>query len=103
MTQVLASLRVNSKNPSAFVEYLNSAMPLIAAAGGQVAKRIDLGEQLIGDGGCSLVLLVDYPNREAVDAVFSSQEYQELIPVRDRAFLSYHVSIVETAAVPVFA
>ena len=103
MTQVLASLRVNSKDLSAFVEYLNSAMPLILAAGGQVAKRIDLGEQLIGDGGSSLVLLVDYPNREAIDAMFSSPEYQKLIPVRDRAFLSYHVSIVETVEVPEFA
>ncbi len=103
MTQVLASLRVNPDHPKALQMYLASAMPLIEAAGGRVAKQIELGEQIIGEEGSTMALLVNYPNREAVDAVFSSPEYQKLIPVRELAFLSYNVAIVENEELPEFA
>lgn len=103
MTQVLAILRTNPGQPRALATYLASALPLIEAAGGKVSKQMELGEQLIGKEGISMALLVDYPNREAVDAVFSSPDYKSLIPVREQAFLSYNVSIVENSTLPEFA
>jgi uncharacterized protein (DUF1330 family) len=48
----------------------------------------------MGPAPAETVVMVEYPNRAAVDLVFGSADYASIIPVRDRAFLSYKISIV---------
>ena len=103
MPQVLASLRINAENPEAVNTYFKAAMPLIEAEGGKGVEQIDLGEQLIGKDGSSFIFVVDYPDRDAIDRVFKSTEYEAIIPVRDKAFSQYNISIIETRDLPEFA
>ena len=103
MPQVLASLRINPENPDAVNTYFEAAIPLIEAVGGKVIEQIDLGEQLIGKTGSSFVFVVEYPDRDAIDRVFSSAQYKSIIPVRDKAFSHYNISIIEMRELPEFA
>jgi len=39
-------------------------------------------------------VMVEYPDRAAVDTVFESPEYKAVIPIRDIAFADYQVTVV---------
>ena len=64
--------------------------------GAKVVQRIELGESVIGDAPTKILMLVEYPSREAVLEVFESTEYRAIEAARDRAFLQYNVSFVST-------
>ena len=96
MAQVLASLTMNPEQPDAVSAYFETALPLIEAAGGKVIQRLELGDQLVGSARGSLLLLVQYPSRDAIERVFASEAYQKIIPIRDIAFLHYNVSIINS-------
>jgi len=43
-------------------------------------------ETLLGEGGPSTVFLMEFPSADAIKRVLTSNEYQQLVPVRDKAF-----------------
>ncbi len=94
MIQVVASLTINPDEPEALESYFAAAMPLIENAGATVAQQIELGDPIVGETPSQLLMLVDYPSLDAVDAVFRSPAYQSMIPIRDRAFLKYNICYV---------
>lgn len=94
MIQVVASLTINPNEPEALQKYFEVTMPLIKKVGAKVAQKIELGEAVIGDNPAKILMLVDYPTYDAVDAVFKSPEYLSIIDQRDKAFLNYNVCIV---------
>jgi uncharacterized protein (DUF1330 family) len=49
---------------------------------------------MVGDRPAQTMIIVEYPDRNAVDRVFNSAEYRAIIPLRDRAFSKYQVSVV---------
>ena len=94
MIQVVASLTINPDEPEALQRYFDTAMPLIEKVGAKVTQKIELGEAVIGDTPAKILMLVDYPSYDAVDAVFKSEEYLSIVGDRDRAFAKYNVCIV---------
>jgi len=92
--QLVASLAINPDEPEALAKYFSVAMPLIESAGGKVIQQIDLGEAVVGEPAGTTLMLVEYPDRESVMRVFSSKEYNDVIPYRDRAFTHYNVSLI---------
>lgn len=96
MIQVVASLTINPTEPKALQAYFDVAMPLIEKVGAKLVQKIEIGDPVVGDKLSSILMLVDYPSHEAVEAVFDSPEYKSIIPMRKRAFLKYNVCIVST-------
>lgn len=94
MLQVIASLKTNPEEPEALQTYFDTAIPLLERAGAKIRQRIEVGDEIVGKNAPEIMMLVDYPSYEAIDAVFQSAEYKSVIPVRDRAFLKYNVCIV---------
>lgn len=92
--QVIALVTVNDDEPLALAQYIAATTPLMEQAGGRVLRRFSVNEVVVGHKPAKLVIIIEYPSREAVDMVFNSQVYSDIVPTRDLAFLEYHVSIV---------
>lgn len=91
---VIALVTIAEDNPMALAEYFRVTGPLLERAGARITKRFQVNEAVVGGAPAQSVLMVEYPSRAAVDMVFGSPEYQSIIPVRNKAFLTYQVSIV---------
>jgi uncharacterized protein (DUF1330 family) len=91
---VIALLTIAEDQPMALAEYLGATMPLLERVGARIVRRFCLTEMVVGAGAVQSVVMVEYPSREAVDQVFGSPEYAAIRRVRDRAFLTYQISIV---------
>lgn len=98
--KVIALVTINEDAPRALARYLEVTTPLLEEVGARITQRFEIGEGVVGDVPGQTVLVVDYPDRAAVDRVFGSAAYAAVRPIRDRAFLDYSVSVV-TNAVPV--
>ncbi|WP_425655739.1 DUF1330 domain-containing protein [Roseobacter sp. EG26] len=92
--KVLALVTINEHQPRALASYLKATGPLLEAVGAKIVQRFTVSEAVVGKKPAQSVMIVDYPNREAVGLVFGSQIYQDIIPIRDTAFIDYHVSVV---------
>lgn len=92
--RIIAFVTIDETQPQALARYLEATGPLLEAAGARIVQRFVLNEAVVGDRPAQSVIIVDYPDRAAVDQVFSSQAYKDIIEVRDKAFLEYHVTVV---------
>jgi uncharacterized protein (DUF1330 family) len=70
--------------------YLQGVMPILAGAGGKLVKRLKVGEVIDGKPS-GMVLVMDYDSDEAITALFESDEYAALIPVRDQGFAEMNI------------
>ncbi|MFT5682313.1 MAG: hypothetical protein ACI8RZ_003231 [Myxococcota bacterium] len=82
----------NPENMADVKAYQQGAGPLFAPLGGGTANRMKVSEVLHGDGA-AIVLVQEFPDEEKLSAVFASDEYQALIPVRSRGFKSINIWI----------
>lgn len=94
---VLALLTVNEDAPQALAQYLEATAPLIETAGAKIIRRYRVQEAVAGSCAAQTAVVVEYPDRAAVDLVFESPAYKAIIPVRDKAFLTYNINVMEAA------
>ena len=95
---VLAMVTFAENQGAALSHYLEVTTPFLERANASVTKMFDLNEAVVGHQPAKRIIIVEYPNRAAVDVVFNSDEYRALIPTRDIAFTSYVISIAEHLA-----
>jgi len=97
---VLAFVTINEDQPRALAEYFKVTDPLLRAAGARIVQRFEVAEAIVGPRPAKTVIIVEYPDRAAVDMVFESPAYKAVIPVRDIAFADYQVTVVEAPTPP---
>lgn len=68
-----------------YMEYGAAVAPLLERAGARVAFAGESAKPLLGEGGWDMVLLVEYPNRQAFLDMVGSAEYQEIAHLRTEA------------------
>lgn len=95
MIQVIASLTTNPNEPDALQSYLDVAQELLARVGARMSQKIVFGDSVVGEQASEMILVVDYPSYKAIDDVFQSPEYRDIIETRDKAFLKYNICIVD--------
>ncbi len=95
MVQLVASLTINPDEPEALAKYLETTTPLIEKVGAKVVQQIELGTPVVGEAPCKLLMMVEYPSHAAIEAVFESDEYKSIIPIREKAFTDYNICIVK--------
>ena len=103
---VVAMVSINDDEPLALAEYFRVTGPLLERAGATIKKSFNINEVVVGHRPAKTVFIVEYPDKAAVDMVFRSQEYKDVIPSRDLAFSEYSVTIAadgEDATVEVAA
>lgn len=95
MVTVLAFVTISEDAPDALAAYFSVTDPLLKRAGARIVKRFAVNDVVIGSNPSQTVVIVEYPSREAVDSVFKSPEYAAVRAVRDRAFSTYAITIVD--------
>ena len=91
---LVATAIPNPENMGDMKTYMEKANPLLAKLGGGDAKRMKVSEVVNGNA-TAIVMVMDFPSKEALSAFFASEEYQALIPGRDRGFKSINIWIAE--------
>ncbi|MEM0949507.1 MAG: DUF1330 domain-containing protein [Pseudomonadota bacterium] len=86
----------NPDAPEALQKYATEAPPLLMAGGAKPKVKAKLVERLVGANSAGTLFVAEFPSAQAVHDVFSSDAYQALVPVRDRAFVELNFMIMET-------
>ena len=89
-----------SPNPNemeAVQDYVTKAGPLLAGAGGIPVKRLKITDVFFGDKSFAILLVMDFPSKQAVVDMFNSDAYQALVPSRDKGFFQVNIFFAEAA------
>jgi uncharacterized protein (DUF1330 family) len=73
-------------------EYLQGVLPLFTGAGGTLVRRLKT-DRVVNGRPAGMVLVMDFESADAVTAMFESDEYGDLVPVRDRGFEEMNILI----------
>ena len=72
--------------------YLQGVMPLLTGAGGEVVRRLKVASVVSGRPA-GMVLVMDFPSADVASALFDSEAYRALVPVRDRGFAEMNILV----------
>lgn len=92
---VITAIR-NVEMKTEYQQYVDAVIPLYKRAGGEMVCRYQLGRELIEHGSpCPTnVLVMQFPSEEAIESMFRSPEYEQIIPLRDRVLQKLTVAIM---------
>jgi len=94
-TTLVVTAMPNPAETESMQAYFKGVLPLLMSAGGQIIKRQKVRTSLSGPPTFGMVLVMDFPSTETVEALFASDEYAALIPVRDRGFSSLSIALTQ--------
>lgn len=77
---VIAQLTIT--DPEGFEAYRAAVPPVIAAHGGRFLVRGGEAASLEGELGRSRVIVLEFPDKAAAEAFYTSAEYQAILPLR---------------------
>lgn len=84
---------LNPQEQEAFEHYSTSINGLYQEVGATVTDRFPIIQVAMGDEKPDFIMVVEFPNEQALQKLFSSEEYQKLIPSREKAFKKLNVFI----------
>ena len=85
---VLAFL--NPAETEAFDTYVTGIRAQYENVGAKTVRH-DVDQMLAGEQQPDFIMVVEFPNPQAVQQLFSSKEYQQLVPYREKAFKKLEV------------
>lgn len=95
---VLVLVRINEAEPRALARYLDMLFPLLASVGADIIERFLVNEVVGKARAGKTLMIVAFPNEDAVREVFGSKTYQNAQPLRDLAFEEYQISVVSNGS-----
>jgi len=76
--------------------YTEKASPMLAAAGGTNGRRVKIGDAVVGEQpGFAMAMMMDFPSRRALEGVFASDAYKDVLPLREAAFASFTCTVAD--------
>ena len=82
---VISAIATEGKQ-EALQNYLSQAMPLAMAAGGEPTGRYVATQQLVGEGGPTIITTLEFADAEAITKMVESPEFVALGGLRDEVF-----------------
>jgi len=67
---------------------------LARGAGGKLVKRLKV-DRVIRGNRSGMVLVMDFDSADAITAMFESNDYAALVPVRDRGFAEMNILLTQ--------
>jgi len=89
-TTLIVTAVPNPDEMASVQEYLQGVMPLLTGAGGKLVRRLKVDRVVHGDP-TGMVLVMDFDSADAITAMFESDDYATLIPMRDRGFAEMNI------------
>jgi uncharacterized protein (DUF1330 family) len=80
---LLAQLTVH--DPESFGRYREAVAPLVDRFGGRYRVRGGAIDVLEGDLGAERLVVIEFQSRDAARLFYDSPEYQQILPLRQRA------------------
>jgi uncharacterized protein (DUF1330 family) len=80
---------------SAMEQYREGVQPLLGAIGATPVKPSRIVETVAGEQSMAMSIVMDFANADALSAVFASEAYLALIPLRDVAFSDIEILITQ--------
>lgn len=81
-------------------EYGAAVAPLLEKAGGRIVFAGQAASALLGEGSWDLVILVEYPTRQAFLDMVGSAEYQAIAHLRTEALVRGELHPLDQAELP---
>lgn len=78
-----------------FPEYSRRVRQLLTSCGGAVIRRQRVLRALEGHSNPDMIMLVDFADAKAASDAFSSNAYQQIIPLRRRVFRNFRMYLAE--------
>lgn len=94
-TTLVVTSSPNPKEVQALQEYVQGVMPLLLNLGGTIIKRSRITHVYHGKQSFTFLLVMDFPSKKALTEMFDSEEYQVLIPKRNRGFVDINILYAE--------
>ena len=88
------TFRADGKASPEFAEYSRRSNANGEACGGVVIKNYLISENLAQGEKPDFIVIVEYPSREKAQQAFTSVEYNEIIPMRNKAFKEVKILLV---------
>ena len=82
-----------------FSHYSMKVKHFLLSKGAKVIRRQLVERTLYGDMVASLIMVIDFPTREAAETAFLEQEYLDLIPLRERVFSDFQMFLAKDGEV----
>lgn len=95
-TTMIVTAVFNPEQMPAAQEYMQQAIPMLISGGGEVIRRLKVSRALIGEQQYNAILVMDFPSENDVSAVFESEAYAKIIPLRKTGFKSMDVLIASS-------
>ncbi|MCP4608972.1 MAG: DUF1330 domain-containing protein [Planctomycetes bacterium] len=83
----------NPDEKEALQQYQQGAGPLFAKHGGKGLGKIAIAENFVGDNPAAFLGIAEFPSAKAVKGLFSSEDYQKLVPARDKGLKALNLYI----------
>lgn len=91
-TTLVVTAVPNPDEMASVQQYLQGVMPLLMEAGGRLVRRLKTN-RVVNGRPAGMVLVMDFDSAEAASALFESDDYQALVPARDRGFAEMNILI----------
>jgi len=95
-TTIIITAVFNPDQMLAAQEYMQLAVPMLINGGGEIIRRVKVERVVVGDQSYHACLVMDFPSASAVDAIFNSDEYAEIVPLRETGFKSMNIVIASS-------
>ena len=89
-TTLVVTAVPNPSEMASVQEYLHGVLPLLKGAGGKPVKRLKV-DTVINGNPSGMVLVMDFDSADAISAMFESEDYAALVPVRNRGFAEMNI------------
>ena len=93
-TTLVVTAVPNPNEMESVQESLKGVMPLLQGAGGKLVKRLKVGKLIHGNPS-GMVLVMDFDSADSITAMFESDDYATLVPVRDRGFSEMNIHLAQ--------
>jgi len=84
---------LNPNEKEAFTYYSEHSSSLFKDAGAKPVGKYKVAQNIVGSKKLHVVVVMEFPNNQAIIDVFESEAYKKLLSFRDKAFTELEVFI----------
>jgi len=84
---------INSQERDSFEYYKTEINRQYESVGATVVKRYPVLQVLAGEEKPDFIMIVEFPNQQALQKLFTSEEYKKIAPYREKGFTKLNAMI----------
>lgn len=93
---MIVAAQTDLSQKEALKHYLMNARPIFKGHGGRPVGQYAIADAVVGETHATHFIVMEFPSKEAIKAVFEDPNYVELVPSRTKAFPKLDIIVAET-------